>query len=117
MAAHYPVATAEFNDVIKTYPDATLAGNSWYYLGEIDYRAAKYAAAAKDYDHVLEQFPDNNKIPAAHLHKGAALLELKQREAGILELRALIQRFPASPEAVQARTKLNGMGVPVKPRP
>ena len=116
MAARYAVATSEFGDVIHSYPDAPLAGNSYFYLGEIDFRAARYAAAAKDYDKVLEQFPDNNKAPAAHLHKGEALLQLKQREAAVLELRSLIQRFPNSPEALQARTKLNGMGVPIKPR-
>ncbi len=97
MAARYNVASAEFNDVIKAYPDAPLSGNSWYYLGEIDYRAGRFAAAAKDYDKVLEQYPDNNKIPAAHLHKGQALIELKQTEAGVRELRALIQRFPPRP--------------------
>jgi tol-pal system protein YbgF len=116
MAARTAIATSEFGDVIRNYPDAPLAGNAYYYLGEIDFHAGKYAAAAKDYDKVLEQFPDNNKAPAAHLHKGEALLQLKQREAGILELRSLIQRFPASPEAAQARTKLNGMGVPIHPR-
>ena len=116
MAARYNVASAEFNDVIKAYPDSALAGNSYYYLGEIDYRAGKYTAAAKDYDKVLEQYPDNNKIPASHLHKGQALIELKQNEAGYRELRALIQRFPSSPEATQARSKLNALGVPIKPR-
>ncbi len=97
MAAKYAVASSEFVDVIRAYPDNSLSGNSFYYLGEIDYRAGKYAAAAKDYDKVLEQFPDNNKIPAAHLHKGQALIALKQNDAGIRELRALIQRFPNSP--------------------
>jgi tol-pal system protein YbgF len=116
MAAKYPVATSEFADVIKSYPDNTLAGNSWFYLAEMDYRAGKYAIAAKDYDRVIEQFPDNNKVPAAHLHKGQALIQLKQNDAGVRELRALIQRFPNSPEAMQARSKLNGMGVPIKPR-
>jgi tol-pal system protein YbgF len=116
MAARYNVASAEFGDVIKNYPDSTLSGNAYYYLGEIDYRAARYSAAAKDYDKVLEQYPDNNKIPAAHLHKGQALIEMKQTEAGIRELRALIQRFPNSPEAGQARSKLNAMGVPIHPR-
>lgn len=116
MAAKYPVAAAEFGDVIKTYPENVLAGNSFYYLGEIDYRAAKYSAAAKDYDKVLEQFPDSSKIPAAHLHKGQALIALKENEAGVRELRTLIQRFPSSPEASQARSKLNAMGVPIKPR-
>ncbi len=116
MAAKYPIASSEFGDVIKSYPEDNLAGNAFYYLGEIDYRAGKYAAAAKSYDKVLEDFPDNNKVPAAHLHKGQALIENKQTEAGIRELRALIQRFPSSPEATQARSKLNGMGIPIKPR-
>ena len=116
MAARYSVALSEFSDITKTYPDSTLAGNAFYYMGEIDYRAARYKNAAADYDKLLEQYPDNNKIPAAHLHKGQALLELKQTEAGVRELRALIQRFPASPEATQARSKLNAMGIPIKPR-
>ncbi len=116
IAAKYSIASSEFGDVIRSYPDNELTGNAYYYLGEIDYRAAKYSAAAKDYDHVLEQFPDNNKAPAAHLHKGQALIALKQNDAGVRELRALIQRFPNSPEAAQARSKLNGMGIPIKPR-
>ena len=116
IAAKYNIATAEFGDVIKNYPDNPLAGNAYYYLGEIDYRAAKYSTAAKNYDRVLEQFPDSNKIPAAHLHKGQALIAMNQNEAGVRELRALIQRFPTSPEAAQARSRLNAMGVPVHPR-
>ncbi|SNT01877.1 tol-pal system protein YbgF [Granulicella rosea] len=116
MAAKYALAYSEFGDVAKSYPDNNLAGNAHYYMGEIDYRGAKYAVAAKDYDQVIEQFPDNNKVPASHLHKGQALIALKQNEAGIRELRSLIQRFPNSPEAMQARSKLSGMGVPVKPR-
>ena len=111
MAAKYPLATQEFGDVIHAYPNDSLAGNAYFYIGEMDYHAGKYAAAVKDYDRVLDQYAGNPKIPAAHLHKGMALLQLKQRDAGILELRALIQRFPNSNEAVQARTKLNGLGV------
>ena len=112
MAAKYSLATTEFGQVAQSYPDDSLAGNAYYYLGEIDYRAGKFAAAIKNYDHVVDQYPANQKVAVAHLHKGSALLALKQRDAGIAELRALIQRFPNSPEASQARTKLNGMGVP-----
>ena len=116
MAAKYGLAASEFSDINRYYPDNPLSGNALFYQGEIEYRGGRYAAAIKDYDKVIEQFPDNNKVPAAHLHKGQALIQLKQNEAGIRELRALVQRFPNSPEAMQARSRLSGMGVPVKPR-
>lgn len=111
MAAKYVLAMSEFGDVTKSYPDDALAGNAYYYMGEIEYRAGRFANAIKYYDHVVQQFPANPKVPVSRLHKGSALLALKQREAGIAEMRSLIQRYPNSPEAAQARTKLNGMGV------
>jgi tol-pal system protein YbgF len=116
MAAKYALAASEFNDVVKNYPDNPLSGNSYYYQAEIDYRGGRYAAAVKAYDSVLEQYPDSNKVPVAHLHKGMALVALNQKEAGVREFRTLIQRFPNSPEAMQARSKLSGMGVTVTPR-
>jgi len=116
MAAKYPLAASEFGDVVKNYPDNPLSGNAYYYRAEIDYRAGHYPAAIKSYDSVLQQYPDSNKVPVSHLHKGMALVELNQKEAGVREFRTLIQRFPNSPEAMQARSKLSGMGVTVTPR-
>jgi TolA-binding protein len=111
MAARYPLATTEFNQVTHAYPSDQLAGNSYYYIGEIDYRAGKFTAAVKDYDQVINQYPGNAKTPIAHLHKAQALLEMKgERDAGIAELRALIQRFPNTSEAAQARSRLSGLG-------
>jgi TolA-binding protein len=116
MGARYALATAEFSDVIKFYPDDNLSGNAFYYLAEINYRDGKYSLASRNYDKLISQFPASNKVPAAHLHKGQALILMKQNEAGIKELRLVVQRFPTSPEAAQARSKLSGMGVPVTPR-
>ena len=116
MTAKYALAASEFGDVVKFYPENPLAGNAYYYQAEIDYRAGKYPAAIKNYDQVLEQYPDSSKVPVSHLHKGQALIALKQTDAGVRELRLLIQRFPASPEAMSARSKLSGMGIPVTPR-
>jgi tol-pal system protein YbgF len=115
IGAKYPLAASEFGDLIKAYPDDNLAGNAYFYIGEIDVRTQKLTAAVKSYDQVLERYPDNSKIPAAHLHKATAMLAMKQTEGAVRELRALIQRFPTSPEASQARTKLNQMGVRIVP--
>ena len=110
MSAKYGLAASEFSDVTRAYPTDALAGNAFYYQGEIDYRGARYANAVRNYDRVLEQFPDSNKVPAAHLHKGQALIQLKQTDAAIREFRTLTQRFPNSPEALQAKTRLTGLG-------
>lgn len=116
MAAKYNVASSEFGEVVKNYPDNPLSGNSYYYQAEINYRSGRYADAIKAYDAVINNYPASNKVPVSRLHKGMALIALKQRDEGVRELRLLIQRFPNSPEAMQARSKLSGMGVTVSAR-
>ena len=109
ISARYPLATSEFTDLIKAYPDDNLSGNAYFYLGEMATRAHKPTVAIKDYDQVLTRYVDNAKIPSAELHKSQALIDTHQNEAAERELRALIQRFPVSPEASQARAKLNAL--------
>jgi TolA-binding protein len=105
------VAGGEFEDVIRFYPNDDLAGTAQFSLGEIAYRQQDYPTAVKDYTAVLEQYSGSPKAPAAQLRKGLALLQLNKKDAGIHELRSLIQRHPQTPEAAQARFKLNGMGI------
>jgi len=109
-AAKYDVAAGEFQDVLHFYPLDDLAGSAHFYLGEIDYRRNKLSDAVKAYNAVLEGFPGNAKAPAAQLKKGMALLQMDRKDAGIHELRLLIQRHPQTPEASQARTKLTALG-------
>ena len=116
-AAHYAVATSEFQDVLHFYPMDELAGTAQFYLGEIAFRQLNYADAIKAYNAVLEGFPGSAKAPAAQLRKGMALLQTNKKDAGIHELRLLIQRHPQTPEADQARTKLNSMGVKITATP
>jgi tol-pal system protein YbgF len=116
-AAHYSVATSEFQDVLHYYPMDELAGTAQFYLGEIAFRQLDYADAIKAYNSVLEGFPGSAKAPAAQLRKGMALLQTNKKDAGIHELRLLIQRHPQTPEADQARAKLNGMGVRITATP
>ena len=105
------LATQEFSDYVKFYPNTELAGNCYFYLGEIQFRQAKYDAAAKSYDQVLQNFPSGNKAASAQLKKGFALIESGKQDDGVTELRHLIQRYPHAPEALQARERLRKLGV------
>jgi len=105
------LATQEFSDYIKFYPNTDLAGNCYYYLGELQFKQANYQQAVQSYDQVLQNFPSGNKAASAQLKKGFALLELGKQDDGVSELRHLIQRYPHSPEALQARDRLRKAGV------
>jgi TolA-binding protein len=112
-AGNYQVAIGEFQDVLHYYPLDDLAGSAQFYMGEIAYGQKRYDDAISSYNAVLEGFSGNAKAPAAQLHKGLALLAQDKRDAGIHELRVLIQRHPKTPEAASARSKLNAMGVKI----
>ena len=111
-AAKNDLAAQEFADYVKYYPNTDLTGNSYFYLADLEFRQGNYQQAVKDYDQVLQNFPTGNKAPAAQLKKGFALLELGQKDSGIAELRRLIQRYPRSNEALQAKDRLRRLGVP-----
>ncbi|HTC56824.1 MAG TPA: tetratricopeptide repeat protein [Candidatus Sulfotelmatobacter sp.] len=110
------LATQEFSDYIKFYPNTDLAGNCYFYLGEIQFRQGNYQQAAQSYDQVLQNFPTGNKTASAQLKKGFSLIELGKQDDGVTELRHVIQRYPKSNEALQARERLRKLGVsPARP--
>jgi tol-pal system protein YbgF len=110
------LAVQEFSDYIKFYPNTDLAGNSYFYLAEIQFKAGEYQKAVANYDLVLANFPSGNKAAAAQLKKGFALLELGKQDEGVEELKHVIQRYPRSNEAIQAKERLRKAGPPPKNR-
>jgi tol-pal system protein YbgF len=104
------LAIQEFTDYIKFYPDTDLAGNSYFYIAEIQFKAGDYQKAIANYSLVLQNFPSGNKAAAAELKKGFALLELGKEDDGTQELKRVIQRYPRTNEATQARERLRKTG-------
>ena len=104
------LASQEFSDYIKFYPNTDLAGNAYFYMAELQFRAGNYQQAVTNYDQVLQNFPSGNKAAAAQLKKGFALIELGKKDDGVQELRHLIQRYPRTNEATQARERLRKLG-------
>lgn len=110
-AGRNDLAMQQFQDYLKYYSNTDLAGNAQFYVADIDYRQKNYQAAVTGYDKVIEQYPEGNKLRAALLKKGYALLELGQRDQGVSALRTLASRYPRSAEANSARERLRKLGV------
>jgi tol-pal system protein YbgF len=113
----YDLASQEFTDYVKFYPNTDLAGNSYFYLAELQFRAGNYKEAVGNYDQVLQNFPSGNKAASAQLKKGFALIEMGQKDSGVQELRHLIQRYPKTNEAVQARERLRKLNTAAANKP
>jgi tol-pal system protein YbgF len=109
-AAKNDLSKQEFSDYVRFYPNTDLTGNSYFYLAELAFRQGNYQEAVKNYDQVVQNFPTGNKAASSELKKGFALIELGQKDQGIAQLRHVVQRYPRSNEALQARDRLRKLG-------
>jgi len=112
-SGQYDLAMQAFREYLQYYAQTALASNAQFYIGDCYYSQGNYARAVEEYNTCIERYPGGNKQPAAHLKKGYALLLMNQRQAGVRELRFLIQRFPNAREADLARQRLKQLGITV----
>lgn len=111
-AGKYDLAVQEFADYLKYYGNTDFAPNAQFYIAMIHFVQASYEAAIKEFDMVLEKYPDNNKTPEALLYKGRALVKLPgHKTEGGNEFMEVIRRFPKSDQAVAACTERKALGL------
>ena len=108
---NYDLAIQGFQQYLQNYGQTDLASNAQFYIGDSYYLEKKYAEAVKAYDVCMTQYPGGNKMQAAQLKKGYALLAEGQTSAGARELRNLVRRYPDSKEADLARQRLRRIDV------
>lgn len=111
VAGSYPLAASEFHQFLKAYASDGHAPEAAYYLGDIQMKERHYKSAVQTFDSVLNNFPDQKVAAGAQLKKAYSLIALRERSAGIRELRNLIHHFPHTQEADQARQELQALGV------
>lgn len=108
----FDLALQEFTDYLRWYGNTDMAPNAQFYIGAIHYAQEDYTQAVKDFDMVLEKYPDNNnKMGDAFYYKGMTLIKLNQRTNASNEFKELINRFPNHSMAAQACTQLKEMGI------
>ncbi|MGH9326589.1 MAG: tol-pal system protein YbgF [Terriglobia bacterium] len=102
----YPLAIQGFQEYLQDYGNTDLASNAQFYIGESYYLQKDYKNAITQYDKCIQLYPDGNKVAAAYLKKGYALLALGETTTGERELYSLIRKYPNSQEAHLARERL-----------
>lgn len=109
-AADYPKAIAGFDDMIARYPDHALATNARYWLGRSLVLQQDHARAVDAFAAALAGPLESARVPDAMLRKAQSELQLGKRDAASATLQQLIERFPDSEPARQARGLLTQAG-------
>jgi tol-pal system protein YbgF len=102
----YDKAREAFESFLKQYPDTEFSDNAQFWIAECHYFDRNYEKAIVEYDKVVKNFPEGNKVPYALLKQGLSFLRLDDKASAKLLLQQVIKDFPNTSQARIARAKL-----------
>lgn len=105
-AGNYPAARETFTAFLEQNPKHELAANARYWTGETYYSEKKYEQAILEFQEVIKNFPDKEKVPAAMFKQAAAFAEIGDTKSARYVLKKLVDDYPASEEAKRAKDRL-----------
>jgi tol-pal system protein YbgF len=87
-------------------PKHKLAANAHYWLGETYYSEKNFEQSILEFQEVIKNFPEKDKVPAAMLKQGMAFKEMGDSKSSLYIYKKLTEEYPKSEEAKIAREKL-----------
>jgi len=106
-ANSFRAAADAFEAFIASYPESEYASNARYWLAECFYSEERYKEALASFTKVLESKPSEKRGSDAMFKIGLSWYKLNEREKGDLTLRELMEKYPGSEAALQAREELD----------
>lgn len=105
----YRVAISRFKEFLKKYPKSSLADNAQYWIGESHYGLREFDQAIIEFDAVRRRYPQGDKVAAALLKQSYAFAELGEKLNARLLLQEVVEKYPDTAEAAQAKLRLKSL--------
>jgi tol-pal system protein YbgF len=105
----YEEAIAGLQGFLAAYPDSSLAGNAYYWLGESYYVTRDLSRAKVIFNSLGAKYPNHEKIPEALLKLSYVYSEQDDALMAREMLENLIQRYPNASAAITARKRLESI--------
>ena len=94
---------------LSLFPNNEFSDNAQYWVGEAYYARGDWERAVLEFNRVIKDYPEGDKLPAALLKQAFSFERLgAKKEAGVL-LKRLIEKYPKSDEAEKAKKQLKGL--------
>ena len=102
----YEKARGEFQSFLRAFPNTEYSGNAQFWIGECYYFEKNYEKAILEYEKVVKNHPEGNKVPQSLLKQGLSFLNLGDKASARLILQNVIKDYPNTSQARVARAKL-----------
>lgn len=110
-AGLYDNAIDGFREVIEKFPDAPDAANAQFQIAESLYQKKNCKEAIAEYQTVTTQYKASEHLRDAYFMQGICHQDLNQSANAQRMFELVIKLYPDSPQALQARQKLQALGV------
>ena len=105
-------ARAKFDQFLATKPDASYVDNALYWIGECFYGQGLYHEAATYFHRVIQEYPNENKVPDALLKVSLTYQKLGKLDSAREMLKYLIDAFPGTEAARVGKEKYQSLAQP-----
>ncbi|OQC08858.1 MAG: tol-pal system protein YbgF [Candidatus Hydrogenedentes bacterium ADurb.Bin101] len=99
-------ALTQFDAFLSGNPDSDLSANAQFWKGKCQFNLSQYDDSVKSFESLRGKFPSSTKVPFAMHNQAVAHSRLGQTNEAIRLMEAVIEQYPASPAADQARADL-----------
>ncbi|MDH4195961.1 MAG: tol-pal system protein YbgF [Candidatus Aminicenantes bacterium] len=106
LRGNYDLAVASFRLYREQFPASPLADNALYWIGESFFSQRKFEEAIAEFNGLILDYPQGDRIPAAYLKKGLAYMEMGKKEEALAALKLLTTKYPLAEESRIAQEKM-----------
>ncbi|MCH7825190.1 MAG: tetratricopeptide repeat protein [Acidobacteria bacterium] len=110
LSANYGLAIEGFQEYLSLFPDAKLADNAQYWIGESHYSLQQYQLARTAFMEIVRRYPRAETVPDASFKAARCLVELGDATRAINELVRLVGEHPGSDTVPIACMQIERLG-------
>lgn len=103
---NYDLAIDGFKMYRENFSESPLVDNAQYWIGECYFSQRKFKEAIEEFNNLILNYPNGDKVPAAYLKKGMSLQELGKKTEALSVFKLLISKYPLSEETKLAQQKI-----------
>jgi tol-pal system protein YbgF len=103
---NFDLAIDGFKIYREQFSESPLVDNAQYWIGECYFSQRKFEEAIEEFNNLILDYPNGDKVPAAYLKKGMSLQELGKKAEALSVFKLLISKYPLSEETKLAQQKI-----------